>query len=60
MCMTCCAQKLIKRLVYAEHHQLLVARQDELLEELKELADGGFEQAYTEWERNVTNWSALV
>ena len=52
-----CAQKLIKRLVYHEHHQLLVARQDELLEELKELADSGFEQAHAEWERNVSNWS---
>ncbi|KAF8513517.1 hypothetical protein JB92DRAFT_2923045 [Gautieria morchelliformis] len=48
--------KLIKRLVYNDHHQLLVARQDELLEELKELADIGFEQARAEWERNVANW----
>ncbi|KAF8522754.1 hypothetical protein BU17DRAFT_44466 [Hysterangium stoloniferum] len=48
--------KLIKRLVYHDHHMLLVARQDVLLEELKALADGGFEQAQAEWERNVLNW----
>ena len=53
-----CEQKLIKRLVYAEHHHLLVTRQEELLDELKELAESGFEQAHAEWERNVINWSA--
>ena len=46
------------RLVYAEHHQLLSTRQEELLEELKALADQGFEQAKAEWDHNVQNWSA--
>ncbi|KIJ23880.1 hypothetical protein M422DRAFT_56659, partial [Sphaerobolus stellatus SS14] len=48
--------KLIKRLVYNDHQNLLVARQDELLAKLKILADQGFEQAKAEWERNVQNW----
>ncbi|GJJ11503.1 hypothetical protein Clacol_005736 [Clathrus columnatus] len=48
--------KLIKRLVYNDHHKLLITRQDELLAELKVLADTGFEQAKLEWEKNVQNW----
>lgn len=48
--------KLIKRLVYNDHHRLLTTRQDELLAELKSLTDAGFEQAKAEWERNVQNW----
>ena len=39
--------------MYAEHHQLLSTRQEELLEELKALADQGFEQAKAEWDHNV-------
>ena len=43
--------------MYAENHQRLSTRQEELLEELKALVDQGFEQAKAEWDHNVQNWS---
>ncbi|KAL0956297.1 hypothetical protein HGRIS_002454 [Hohenbuehelia grisea] len=49
-------QKLIKRTVFPEHTKLLVSRQDELLLELKEIADNGFTKAQEEWEKNVMLW----
>ncbi|KAI0310606.1 hypothetical protein OF83DRAFT_1088259 [Amylostereum chailletii] len=50
------AQKLIKRLIFPEHMALLVTRQDEILLELKGLADEGFPKAEEEWERSVAAW----
>ncbi|GJJ09129.1 hypothetical protein Clacol_003351 [Clathrus columnatus] len=52
--------KLIKRFVYDDHYGLLKYRRDELLDKLKVLADKGFEQAETEWEKNVRNWKKRV
>jgi hypothetical protein len=49
-------QKLIKRTVYNEHQALLGQRQLDLLEELKKLADDGFEKAQEEYQRNVYLW----
>ncbi|KAI0311246.1 hypothetical protein OF83DRAFT_1177780, partial [Amylostereum chailletii] len=48
--------KLIKRLIFPEHMALLVTRQDEILLELKGLADEGFPKAEEEWERSVAAW----
>ena len=52
-------QKLIKRLVYADHHALLMQRQEEKLVELKKVADEGFQRAQEEGERAVLLWSTL-
>ena len=49
-------QKLIKRLVFTEHMSLLVKRQEEILTELKALADEGFPKAEEEWNKNVVAW----
>lgn len=49
-------QKLIKRTVYPDHQKLLLARQDELLEELGKLADEGFPKAQEEFEKSVHAW----
>ncbi|KAH8114999.1 hypothetical protein DFH11DRAFT_1508285 [Phellopilus nigrolimitatus] len=48
--------KLIKRTVYADHQKLLVARQDELLEELRSIAEESFAKAQDEYEKNVQAW----
>ncbi|KAI5121466.1 hypothetical protein M0805_003923 [Coniferiporia weirii] len=48
--------KLIKRTVYADHQKLLLARQDELLEELAQLADDGFAKAQEEYDKSVQGW----
>ncbi|ESK92760.1 hypothetical protein Moror_15933 [Moniliophthora roreri MCA 2997] len=48
--------KLIKRTVFADHTALLVERQDNLLKELKRLADEGFAKAEEEWEKNCQAW----
>ncbi|KAL5478942.1 hypothetical protein ACEPAI_2229 [Sanghuangporus weigelae] len=48
--------KLIKRTVYADHQKLLLARQDELIEELRQIALEGFEKAKEEHEKIVQAW----
>ncbi|KAA1475971.1 hypothetical protein DENSPDRAFT_842833 [Dentipellis sp. KUC8613] len=48
--------KLIKRTVFNDHTALLTQRQDELLVELKNMADEGFERAREDWEKNVAVW----
>ncbi|TDL27079.1 hypothetical protein BD410DRAFT_483821 [Rickenella mellea] len=48
--------KLIKRTVYPEHQQMLIERQEELLEELKARADEGFAKAQEEHEKSVAGW----
>ncbi|GJE99895.1 hypothetical protein PsYK624_161700 [Phanerochaete sordida] len=48
--------KLIKRTVWRDHTNLLVERQNALLEELKQLAHEGFPKAQEEWERSVQMW----
>jgi hypothetical protein len=53
-----CVQKLIKRMVYADHVGLLQERQEQLLKQLEELATAGFAQAEQEWEKNVAAWHA--
>ncbi|EKM52289.1 uncharacterized protein PHACADRAFT_125998 [Phanerochaete carnosa HHB-10118-sp] len=48
--------KLIKRTVWRDHTNLLVERQNVLLEDLKKLAEEGFPKAADEWERSVLMW----
>lgn len=48
--------KLTKRLVYKDHVRLVHERQNVLLEELKKLVDEGFENAESEYHRNVAMW----
>ncbi|KAL4242679.1 hypothetical protein ABKN59_011519 [Abortiporus biennis] len=48
--------KLIKRTIWREHTNLLVQRQNAILEELAELAKEGFPKAKEEWEKNVLAW----
>ncbi|KAL5525320.1 hypothetical protein ACEPAF_9190 [Sanghuangporus sanghuang] len=48
--------KLIKRTVYADHQKLLLARQDELVEELRQIAMEGFQKAKEEHEKIVQAW----
>jgi len=52
-------QKLIKRTVFQEHTQLLMARQETLLEELTEHATAGFAKAEEEWEKSVVAFGGL-
>lgn len=49
-------QKLIKRTVFPDHITLLVNRQDEILEDLKQEARAGFSKAEEEWEKSVVAW----
>ena len=53
-------RKLIKRLVHTGHQKLLAERQDDLLVELKRLADDGFERAKEEYEKNVQAWGTFI
>ncbi|KAI6046608.1 hypothetical protein EDC04DRAFT_2876668 [Pisolithus marmoratus] len=48
--------KLIKRMVFQDHFNLLTARQDELLEQLTQLTKEGFPKAQEEWEKSVAAW----
>ncbi|KAI6134296.1 hypothetical protein EV401DRAFT_1907683 [Pisolithus croceorrhizus] len=48
--------KLIKRMVFQDHYNLLTARQDELLEQLAQLTKEGFPKAQEEWEKSVAAW----
>ncbi|GBE86852.1 hypothetical protein BKA93DRAFT_886629 [Sparassis latifolia] len=48
--------KLIKRTVWREHTNLLIERQNVLLQELKALADEGFPKAKEEYDRSVLSW----
>ncbi|KZV72651.1 hypothetical protein PENSPDRAFT_733425 [Peniophora sp. CONT] len=52
--------KLIKRLVFADHMALLIKRQDEILAELKALADENFEKAREEYERALKAWQSRM
>ena len=51
--------KLIKRTIWRDHVNLLQERSNELLKDLKELGDEGFEKAKEEWERAVVAWGEL-
>jgi hypothetical protein len=51
-------QKLIKRTIWRDHTNLLVERQNVLLEELGRLAQEGFHKAQEEWERSVSMWGS--
>ncbi|KAI0687927.1 hypothetical protein BC835DRAFT_1408232 [Cytidiella melzeri] len=48
--------KLIKRTVWRAHTDLLVERQNALIEELRKLAEEGFPKAQEEWKRSVSLW----
>ncbi|KIM65542.1 hypothetical protein SCLCIDRAFT_474779 [Scleroderma citrinum Foug A] len=48
--------KLIKRTVFQDHHDLLVKRQDDLLEQLAKLTTLYFPKAQEEWEKSVAAW----
>jgi len=48
--------KLIKRSVYSDHQALLAARQDELLGQLKKLADDDYPRAVEEFDKHVQQW----
>lgn len=48
--------KLIKRMVFQDHYNLLTTRQDELLEQLARLTKEGFPKAQEEWEKSVAAW----
>ncbi|KAJ3535388.1 hypothetical protein NMY22_g6514 [Coprinellus aureogranulatus] len=50
--------KLIKRTVYADHIALLQARQDELLKQLKEIAEANYDNAEREYQKALLQWSA--
>ena len=47
---------MIKRTIFHEHQQLLLGRQQGLLEELGRLAKEGYEKAFEEWEKSVAIW----
>ena len=51
-------QKLIKRTVFADHVKFLTTRQDQLLEQLRELAAGGLDRAKEEYEKALLAWGA--
>jgi hypothetical protein len=51
-----CQQKLIKRTVWRQHTDLLLERQNALVEELRKLAEEGFTKAQEEWKRSVSLW----
>lgn len=51
-----CTQKLIKRTIFPDHLALLTERQEELLKQLRELAQAGFAKAEEEWEKSVAAW----
>ncbi|KAL1946985.1 hypothetical protein VTO73DRAFT_13946 [Trametes versicolor] len=48
--------KLVKRTIWRDHTNLLVDRQNSLIEELRVLADEGFPKAKEEWEKSVVQW----
>ncbi|KAI0651066.1 hypothetical protein C8Q79DRAFT_931211 [Trametes meyenii] len=48
--------KLIKRTIWRDHTNLLLDRQNALIEELRVLAEAGFSKAKEEWERSVSQW----
>ncbi|KLO15589.1 hypothetical protein SCHPADRAFT_927081 [Schizopora paradoxa] len=48
--------KLIKRTVYGDHQALLAQRQDELLGQLKKIADDDYPRAVEEYEKHVSQW----
>ncbi|KAF7348463.1 hypothetical protein MVEN_01363400 [Mycena venus] len=48
--------KLIKRTIFHDHTALLNQRQDDLLEQLQNLATAGFPKAQEEWERSLQNY----
>ncbi|KAF9782537.1 hypothetical protein BJ322DRAFT_1160971 [Thelephora terrestris] len=48
--------KLIKRLIWKDHINILTERQNELLSELAELTKDGFSKAQEEWEKNLAIW----
>ena len=52
------SQKLIKRTIWRDHTNLLVDRQNALIEELRVLATDGFTKAKEEWEKSVSQWGA--
>jgi len=47
----------VKRLVYKDHFSHLLQMQDKKLDELKEVANEGFDKAQDDWERSVKMWS---
>jgi len=47
---------LIKRTIFHEHQQLLMERQQGLLEELGQLVKEGCEKAFEEWKKSVAVW----
>ena len=51
-------QKLIKRTIWREHTNLLLARQHEQIKHLRVLAHEGFPKAREDWERSVMQWGA--
>ncbi|KAI0341151.1 hypothetical protein BDW22DRAFT_1332926 [Trametopsis cervina] len=48
--------KLIKRTIWRQHTDLLLERQNALVEELRKLAEEGFSRAQEEWKRSVSLW----
>ena len=53
-------KKLIKRTVFQDHYNLLVSKQDALLERLAVLTKEGFPKAQEEWEKSVTAWCEFL
>ena len=51
-------QKLIKRTIWREHTNLLLARQHEQTEQLRVLSHEGFPKAREDWERSAMKWGA--
>ena len=51
-------QKLIKRTIWREHTNLLLARQHEQIEQLRVLSHEGLPKAREDWERSVMQWGA--
>ncbi|KAI0087501.1 hypothetical protein BDY19DRAFT_907353 [Irpex rosettiformis] len=48
--------KLIKRTVWRQHTDLLLERQNALIEELRKLSEEGFAKAQEDWKRSVSLW----
>ncbi|KAI0799723.1 hypothetical protein BC629DRAFT_1591877 [Irpex lacteus] len=48
--------KLIKRTVWRQHTDLLLERQNALVEELRKLSEEGFAKAQEDWKRSVSLW----